>query len=227
MDISADSSGGGCDNSNSQIVHQNSSIIPSENVVSSTVPKMNRFSPQKHRTQSKSDKAPINRENNIVKSLETAPRKRSLRSTCNNSIPSTVNTDDNSSNQSLSNRMSNNVSDNVTDIHFRHLRSPPSSTHSLDKNSEQISPLTTLSESIFTYQSSSRQKHDSLVATARHGSTNVKSISCNPINPTDKPLHNPRKKVSKTKPYPSPCRKRSFCSDGPRPPDPPSPPPPG
>ncbi|CAH8596856.1 unnamed protein product [Schistosoma intercalatum] len=227
LDISADSSGGGCDNSNSQIVHQNSSIIPSENVVSSTVPKMNRFSPQKHRTQSQSDKAPINRENNIVKSLETAPRKRSLRSTCNNSIPSTVNTDDNSSNQSLSNRMSNNVSDNVTDIHFRRLRSPPSSTHSLDKNSEQISPLTTLSESIFTYQSSSRQKHDSLVATARHDSTNVKSISCNPINPTDKPLHNPRKKVSKTKPYPSPCRKRSFCSDGPRPPDPPSPPPPG
>ncbi|XP_018653376.1 hypothetical protein Smp_131310 [Schistosoma mansoni] len=231
LDISADSSGGGCDNSNSQIIHQNSCIIPSKNGISPTVRKINRFSPQNHKTQSQADKVPINRENNFVKSLETAPRKRSLRSTCNNrnlSNISTVNTDDNSANQSLSNRISNNVIDNGTDINFRQrLRSPPSSTHSLDKNNEQISPLTTPSESIFTYQSSSRQKHDTLVNTTRHGSTNVKSINCSPINLTDKPLHNSRKKVSKTKPYPSPCRKRSFCSDGPRPPDPPSPPPPG
>ncbi|CAH8631496.1 unnamed protein product [Schistosoma rodhaini] len=231
LDISADSSGGGCDNSNSQIIHQNSCIIPSENGISSTVRKINRFSPQNHKTQSQADKVPINRENNFVKSLETAPRKRSLRSTCNNSNLSnisTVNTDDNSTNQSLSNRISNNVIDNGTDINFRQrLRSPPSSNHSLDKNNEQTSPLTTPSESIFTCQSSSRQKHDALVTTTRHGSTNVKSINCSPINLTDKPLHNSRKKVSKTKPYPSPCRKRSFCSDGPRPPDPPSPPPGG
>ncbi|TNN08879.1 Histone acetyltransferase KAT6B [Schistosoma japonicum] len=191
-----------------------SPLVHPQVVDSSAVSKINKISPSKHKTQSQSDELSVNRENNYLKSFDV-PRKRSLRSSSgNNSIISNISPIimDNSTQSS---RILQNVTDDNDKSYRQRLRSPSSSTYSLDnKIKEQISPLT------------GSRLFNSLITTARHYSTDIKSsISCNrTVGGVDKPLHNSRKKDSKAKPHPSPCRKRSFCSDGPRPPDPPSPP---
>ncbi|KAK4468455.1 hypothetical protein MN116_007660 [Schistosoma mekongi] len=226
LDISADSSGGGCDNSNPIMTHQYPSHLPSQDVDSSAVSKMNRITPSNYKTQSQSDEPSVNRENSYLKSFDV-PRKRSLRSSSgNNSIISNISPVI-MDNAAQSSRILQNLTDDNDKSYRRRLRSPPSSAHAVDnKLKEQTSPPTGSRSCASTHQSSSSKQLNSLVTTARHYSTDVKSsISCNRIvDSDDKPLHNSRKKDSKAKPHPSPCRKRSFCSDGPRPPDPPSPP---
>ncbi|VDQ00434.1 unnamed protein product, partial [Trichobilharzia regenti] len=256
FDVSGDSTGGGCDNSdNAQTTtHDNLSTSP-------TVLKRSQHlrSPQPRTSHTDDASVSVNNnhhhhhlQQNDNSTASEIPRKRSLRSSSgtsgnsNNAFQSIsiVNSD----NSNHCNNTYNSEGGIIDTTYRRRLRSPASSTHSSFLNSNEYLSPGTGSDFVFANQRTllnSRRQTDSVVSITTNTTTTVNNThssnaattttttnfnftnsSSNGMNKNKRVSNNnnntSRKKDSKLKPYPSPCRKRSFCSDGPRPPDPPS-----
>ncbi|CAH8865021.1 unnamed protein product [Trichobilharzia szidati] len=239
FDVSGDSTGGGCDNSDAQTTHDNPATSP-------TVLKRSQHlrSPQPRTSHPNDASISVNNHHQQQNDNTTGseiPRKRSLRSSSSSIMSgNSYNAFQNISivNSDNSNHCNTHNSEGgiIDTTYRRRLRSPASSTHSssfLNSNNEYISPGT-VSDFVVTSQRTllnSRRQTDSIVGTTTTTTTmnnthsSTATTNFNFTNSSNKRVSNnnsSRKKDSKLKPYPSPCRKRSFCSDGPRPPDPPS-----